>query len=344
MDGDKRLILGASVLLLSTAPGCLGLFAAAALANAIPCDGKFIDEIDSDEGLSEECRDELRPYMEDPDDNFDGRVVTLGQQLDDAGNLAVYLHGANDSGTPLEIADYERATVVVTNEDGTTVELAASELSLEAKGDSAESLVSIALVNDYSGSMLDHDLDNVEALQLEVMECLPPSTEASVTLFSDDVLIKQDFTEDRGALATAVERDEGFERSMTALYDGMDAALEGLALRDRPVRILMVSSDGGENASRDADKSELLEQIREEDITVVMLGALFADLYEMEDLTQHDGVFFYTPFYEEMGEYAGEYIRSLKNMVELTIPGEYVGAASIELVLDGETVAEFEPS
>ncbi len=341
--GGKGVAMTMGALVLATSPGCLGLLAAAALANAIPCDGKFIDEIQSDEGLSEECREELEPSMEDPEDNFDGRVVTLGSQYDAAGNLALYLHGATPTGQALAPADFARATVMVTTAEGETVELAAGELGLTAVGDSAEDLVSLALVNDYSGSMLDHDLDNVEALQLDIVECLPPATEASVTFFSDEAEVRLGFTEQRGPLAAAVARDDDYERSMTALYDGMGTALDALVARDRPVRILMVSSDGLENASTEWDKTELLDTVRDEDITVVMLGALFADLYEMDDLTRHDGVFFYTPFYDDMGELAGEYIRSLKNMVEVTIPAEYAGAEAISIVLDGETVAEFAP-
>lgn len=340
----KRLVIVGSGLSLLAAPGCLGLFAAAALANAIPCDGKFIDEIQSDEGLSEECRADLEPYMEDPEQNFDGRVVLLGSEVDAGGNRSMYLHGSDDSGRPLQLADFERATVVVTTAEGEEVELSPAELSVRATGDSTESLVSLALVNDYSGSMLDHDLDNVEGLQLDVVECLPPSTEASVTFFSDEAEVRLDFTEDRDRLASAVARDDAYERSLTALYDGMGTALDELTTRERPVRILMVSSDGLENASTEWSKSEVLDTVRDEGITVVMLGALFADLYEMDDLTRHDGVFFYTPFYDDMGEFAAEYIQSLKTMVELTVPGEYVDATSISVVLDGEVVTELQPA
>lgn len=343
VGSKKRITLGLSAVVLTMTPGCLGLFAAAALLDSIPCDGAFIDEVQSDEGLSEQCREELRPYMEDPEQNFDGRVVMLGSQRDAAGNLALYLHGADVDGVPLDLADFEGATVTVTGPDGETTELAASELQLQAKGDSAESLVSVALVNDYSGSMLDHDLDNVEALELDLLDCLPPSTEASVTVFSDDVVVRQRFTEDRAALAAAVRRDDGFDRSSTALYDGMGHALDDLTMRDRPVRLLIVSSDGLENASVNQNKQELLQEVQSEGVTVVMLGALFADLYEMDDLTRHDGVFFYTPFYDDMAEFAGEYIRSLKSMVELTIPSQYAGAQSISIVLDGEVVADIVP-
>ena len=57
-----------------------------------------------------------------------------------------------------------------------------------------------------------------------------------------------------------------------------------------------------------------------EDVTVVVLGALFIDLYEVEDLTQHDGVFFYTPFYADMGHQLDDYVTSLKQMARLTVP------------------------
>jgi len=144
-------------------------------------------------------------------------------------------------------------------------------------------------------------------------------------------------------LETALRRDDDFERSMTALYDGMGSALEQLVERDRPVRVLLVSSDGLENASTEWDQEDILELVEAEDITVVVLGALFADLDEMRALTEHDGVFFYTPFYADMGDQVDEYVRSLKQMARITLPSAFAGAERIEIEVGGElTVVELE--
>lgn len=341
LPNPKSCLLGASAALLVTAPGCLGLLAAAALADAIPCEGKFVDELQDEDGLSEECREDIAPYLPDPAQSFDGRVLTLGAQAQADGSLAVYLHGADDSGRALTAADFAAASFRITV-GGETVELEGEDLDVVAKGSSSEELVSIAFVNDYSASMLDHDLDVVETIQLDVLECLPASTEVSVTLFSEEVEPRLDFTRDANEIEAAVERDDDFERSMTALYDGMGYALDELTTRDRPVRVLVVASDGLENASVDFTQAELRSTIEEEDVVVVMLGTLFADQQEMLELSGDGGVYFYTPFYDDMRDYLAEYVASLKNMVELTLPPQYAVADRVEVVVDGDVIGELQ--
>lgn len=323
----KTKLLAAAAVTLTAAPGCLGLFAAAALADAIPCDGKLLDELEQEDGLSDECRADIAPYLPDPEDNFTG-LVALGHEVGPAGGLSVYLQG--------DAANWPDAQVTVWM-DGTATIVDPADLHIEDVGDSAESLVSIAMVDDYSASMLDSDLDDVEALQLDIAECLPPGTEAAVTYFSEVVTPKLDFTEDRDQLASAVRRDDEIDRSMTALYDGMGSALEGLVERDRPVRVLLVSSDGLENASSEWTRDEILDMVEAEDVVVVMLGALFANRSEMEALTRHGGVYFYTPFYAEMGEHLDAYVASLKQMARITIPPAYADADAIEVTVNGAT-------
>jgi len=339
---NKTPALLATASLLATAPGCLGFLAAAALADAIPCDGKFVDELQQEDGLSDECRADIAPYLPDPVSSFEGRLITLGEQEDATGAVSLYLHGVDDAGRVFGAAEWDRARVIVWR-DGEATELSTADFSVQLLGDSSERFLSIAMVDDYSSSMLDSDLDDVEVLQLDILECLPPRAEGSVTYFSEEILLKQDYTEDRMELETALRRDDDFERSMTALYDGMGTALEQLVERDRPVRVLLVSSDGLENASTEWDQEEILELVEAEDITVVMLGALFADLDEMRALTEHDGVFFYTPFYADMGDQVDEYVRSLKQMARITLPSAFAGAERIEIEVGGElTVVELE--
>ena len=331
----KTPLLLAATSLLTLAPGCFNFIADKVLDDVLPCGGKLFEELEGDDGLSAECRADIAPYLPEPESNFDGRLVTLGHDRDAVGAVSIYLHGVDDGGHVLTAADWDGARVMVWS-DGEAVELAAGELEVEVLGDSSERFMSIAMVNDYSGSMLDSDLDDVEALQLDVLECLPPQTEGAVTYFSEEVVLAQDFTEERGPLEGALRRNDEFERSMTALYDGMGDALEHLVERDRPVRVLMVSSDGLENASDEWEQEQLLELVEAEGVTVVMLGALFADIDQMRTLTQHDGVFFYTPFYADMGHQLDDYVTSLKQMARITLPSEYAEADRVEIEVDGQ--------
>ncbi len=332
---NKTPALLAATTLLTFVPGCFGFVADAVVERILPCDGKLLEELQGDDGLSDECRAEIAPYLPEPQTSFEGRLVTLGQDSEPSGAHSLYLHGIGDDGHVFVEDDWAQARVTVWV-DGESTELSAADLDVELLGDSAERFVSLAMLNDYSGSMLDSDLDDVEVLQLDVLECLPPNTEGSVTYFSEEVEQVQDFTEDPAALEDALVRNDDFERSSTALYDGMGEALTALAERDRPVRVLMVSSDGLENASDEWEQEPLLEMIEQEDVTVVMLGALFADIDQMRTLTRHDGVFFYTPFYADMGHQLDTYVTSLKQMARVTVPAEYAGADRIEVEVDGE--------
>lgn len=332
---NKTPLMLASVSLLTVAPGCLGMLAAAALANAIPCDGRFVDEIQQDEGLSEECRAELAPYLPDPTSSFDGRLVTLGQEHEPSGAVSLYLHGIDGAGRVFGPEHWDAAAVTVW-QAGVPTELSPADFTVEPLGDSSEPFMSLAVVNDYSSSMLDSDLDDVESLELMVVEHLPPATEGSVTNFSEEVERVRDFTDDHELLAEGLRRDDDFPRAMTALYDGMGSALDDLIERDRPVRVLMVSSDGLENASDEWEEDELMDLVEQEGVVVVVLGALFADMDQMRDLTEHDGVFFYTPFYADMDEQVEQYVESLQQMTRLTVPSAFAGAERIEIEVGGE--------
>ncbi len=333
----KTPLLVATASLLTFAPGCLGILAAAALADALPCDGKLVDELATEDGLSDECRADIAPYLPDPSDSFDGRLVSLGEQRDATGAVSLYLHGIDDGGRVFGEADWAEARVTVWV-DGQSTAMLGSDLGAQVLGESAERFASIAMVNDYSSSMLDSDLDDVAVLQRDVLDCLPPRTEGAVTYFSEEVRLEQDFTEDHDALGQALLRNDDFERETTALFDGMGEALEQLVERDRPVRVLLVSSDGLENASTHWTEDDILELVEQEDVTVVMLGALFADIDQMRDLTAHDGVFFYTPFYADMSDQLDDYVASLKQMARVTLPSELAGADRVEIEVGGETL------
>ena len=144
----------------------------------LPCDGKLLEELEGDDGLSAECRAEIAPYLPEPETNFEGRLVTLGQQSQDSGARSLYLHGVGEDGRAFVEHDWADARVRVSI-DGEEIELSAADLNVELLGDSAERFLSIAMVNDYSGSMMDSDLDDVPPAYAELISF---STRPSATL------------------------------------------------------------------------------------------------------------------------------------------------------------------
>jgi hypothetical protein len=198
-------------------------------------------------------------------------------------------------------------------------------------------LLSIGVVNDYSASMLEQDLDTVARIERDLFEILPPIYEAEVSVFSEQITLQQAYTEDEDAVLQAVARDDGIERSSTALYDAMGEALSRLTERTRPARLLIVSTDGRENASTMHEKAELIEAIADSGVAVLMLGALFADVAEMRQLVGPRGFYFYTPLYDDLRATLDGYLDSLRELVVVRIPPEHANSP-LEIEVAGESV------
>jgi hypothetical protein len=301
------------------------------------CDGKTLEELFDAKTVSDECKQTLESYLPQPDDNFSGNIVVLGSETDEAdGTLRVFLHGADDTGAALDADAYASATVSV---GGTA--LVEGEFTITALADLPGDWLSLGLVNDYSASMSESDLDVVSIIETDMFTYLPPVYEGAVTLFSVEVVQKQDYTTDSDELLAAVEKDTTFERDLTALYDGMGAGLDGLIARERPGRLLVVSTDGRENSSTLVEKAELVQKVTENGIPVLMLGGLFADIDEMKELMGDWGVFFYTPLYEDARDHVEEYLKSLEQAVAVEIPEDKAQERPIHIQI-GDTSVDIE--
>jgi hypothetical protein len=296
------------------------------------CGDMTLDELHVADEISDSCRDALENLLPPPEHNFEARLVALGSDVADDGGRRFYVHGATHAGAALTTEAFAAAEVrVVLDGETTTLDPEAYTIRRVEAGD----VISLSLVNDYSGSMLDQDLDAVEQIHTDMFTHLPPIHETEVIQFSDEVDVRQAYTTDAEALLAAVARDDAYRRGSTALYDGMGVGLERLVERDRPVKILMVSTDGAENSSMRHTKPELLETMRDHGVIVVMLGALLADVPEMRDLTGDRGVLFYTRYYSELRATMQAYLESLGEIVEVHVDPEFAEASSFVLVVDG---------
>ncbi len=111
--------------------------------------------------------------------------------------------------------------------------------------------VTVGLVVDSSTSMRPKYTD-VEAAAVAFARSSNPSDEMFVILFNENVMVglppTQLFTNNAVDLESAMARFAA--RGMTALYDGIDAGLDSLDRGSRDKKVLIVVSDGGDNASR----------------------------------------------------------------------------------------------
>jgi Ca-activated chloride channel family protein len=146
--------------------------------------------------------------------------------------------------------------------------------------------VTVGLIIDASSSMRGK-LGEVIAASLAFARSSNPQDELFAIRFNDDV---QDLVPDRpfllasdlGALEAAVTSVRGDGR--TALYDGLMAGLDHLAKGTRTRKVLMVISDGGDNASA-ATQERVLARARESNAAIYTIG-IFAD----DDMDKNPGV------------------------------------------------------
>ncbi len=109
--------------------------------------------------------------------------------------------------------------------------------------------VTMGLVIDNSGSM-STKRDRVIAAALTFVKTSNPQDEVFVVNFNDDYYLDldKDFTSDLGELKEALEKIDA--RGSTAFFDATIGSLEHLRKGHRDKKVLLVVSDGADNASR----------------------------------------------------------------------------------------------
>ena len=142
--------------------------------------------------------------------------------------------------------------------------------------------VSVGLVIDNSGSMRDKRLQ-VNAAALTFVKTSNPQDEAFVVNFNDDYYLDtiHDFTNDLTEMKDALERIDA--RGSTALYDAVIGSLDHLKKGVKDKKVLLVVTDGVDNASRRTLENAVQEAQRS-DALIYAIG-LFSD----EDLKHNRG-------------------------------------------------------
>lgn len=111
--------------------------------------------------------------------------------------------------------------------------------------------VTVGIVVDHSGSMRPK-LAQVVAAAVAFVRSSHPEDEMFVVNFNENVSLglpkSNPFTNDPAALESAVSRAPA--TGMTALYDATNLALEKLRDAGRDKKVLLIISDGGDNASK----------------------------------------------------------------------------------------------
>jgi Ca-activated chloride channel family protein len=132
--------------------------------------------------------------------------------------------------------------------------------------------VTAGLVIDNSGSMRDKR-ERVNAGALTFVEASNPEDEIFVVNFNDDYYldIEKNFTNDVRELKEALERIDS--RGSTALYDAVVGSLDHMKKGTRDKRVLVVITDGEDNASRKS-LEQTVQEVQLSNTLIYAIGLL----------------------------------------------------------------------
>ncbi|MGE3512508.1 MAG: VWA domain-containing protein, partial [Vicinamibacterales bacterium] len=130
--------------------------------------------------------------------------------------------------------------------------------------------VSLGIVLDTSGSMVGEKIQSARsALDRFLHDLLDEDDEVFLYRFSDDPLLLQDWTRDRGLISRALERIA--PNGGTALFDAVSAAIPLAQAGTRRKKALLIISDGNDTSSRSIIR-DVREQIRQSEVLVYAIG------------------------------------------------------------------------
>ena len=180
--------------------------------------------------------------------------------------------------------------------------------------------VSMGILVDNSGSMRDKRAA-VDAAALDLVKASNPDDEAFVVNFSDKAYLDQGFTSNVSALERGLSHFD--TRDTTALYDAVVASADELAKQGKqPKQVLLIITDGADNASRLSLEQAARRVQRLGGPVVYSIGLLFGDdkaesqqaRADLETLSQDTGGIAYFPeSLQDVDQIAEEVARDIRN-------------------------------
>lgn len=182
--------------------------------------------------------------------------------------------------------------------------------------------VSMGLVIDNSGSMY-KKRPAVNEAALDLVQSSNPQDQAFVVNFSDEAFLDQDFTSSITKLRNGLSHIDS--RGGTALYDAIVASADHLVEQGtRPKQVLVVITDGDDNASTDT-----LEQAirRVQDLSgpvIYTIGLLYGDEMSREEVrhakraleelaSETGGIAFFPKSLDQVDEIASEVAHDIRS-------------------------------
>jgi VWFA-related protein len=177
--------------------------------------------------------------------------------------------------------------------------------------------VALGIVVDNSGSMRDKRPE-VNQAAINLVKASNPQDEVFVVNFNDEYYLDQDFTDQVPQLKDALDRIES--RGGTALYDAVVASADHLKKNARlEKKVLLVVTDGEDNASRETLEQAIRRLQAENGPTVYTIGLLGEErqhrarraLQEMAEQT--GGIAFFPKDLSEVDSITQEIAHDIRN-------------------------------
>jgi VWFA-related protein len=128
--------------------------------------------------------------------------------------------------------------------------------------------LSVGLAFDESGSM-SYKVRTSQVAVAQFLKTMNPGDEAFLVEFSDSAKVSVGFTDDTGAIQTALRTAQ--PGGLTAMLDGIDLALREMKKAKNARKAIVVVSDGGDNHSQ-YTAAQIESLVREADVQIYAMG------------------------------------------------------------------------
>lgn len=297
------------------------------------CDNWLLSEID--DSLSETCRN-LDDYLDVDSSSLTGALGTgISSALpvaDLVTDKSVFLQLTDSNGDPFSALELDDVAVAVSTDEGNTyTDVGADSVKKVSEADSLQ--VSILSVIDYSGSILDDDLTEINSGLNQFYDNIISDTVSSVyqsgvMKFSTDVTLIQDFTSTKSDILAAVD-DTNYTREYTSLYDGIYDGVTQIKDENTALKMIILFTDGVDNDSTHT-KTEAINYAKDNNVAVCVVGVGFASVSTLEDIADETGCFYiYKTYFTSLDDAFVELAEQINNFQIVELPDSFSESSGI---------------
>ncbi len=257
-------------------------------------------------------------------------------EISQNGNLlSLLLSVTNQDGIPLQnftLGNYQ--IEILTSSTSEIVDINGITLT-ELNELSNTNPIAAATTLDYSNSMYNKDITDMETAIMNFINLKKPNDLMSILKFSSKVYIAQDFTNDKNLLLNAVENVD-IPRGSTAFYDACYIGLEETDKLDDVLPVVIGFTDGLNNNSV-VSLERLITKSKTLNTPIYTVGFGGAAINNMQYLADETGGrFYYAPTGEEITELYQIIDGQLRNLYILDWVINYASGTEITIKITTE--------